>query len=182
MDNIPTSTDPRLLDRVLAEWQAKIKLGLDWLDYACGRVVKVTKDNKPFPVIYVGSRQYKPVMPDDALGNYCFFDISHTYEFAKWSKGTHSLIRVQYGLVFWFDILSIYPEKTALETEAIKEQVLELLTEKIHLSSGSYTIERISDNANEVFKGFAQPGYDEKYLLYPYAAIRFSGILTFTSR
>ncbi len=179
--SIPVPTNPRMIDLVLSELQAKIKAGLTWLDYSCGKVVEIKHGGKSIPAIYIGS-EYKYVMPDDTLGNYCFFDIAPKYTFAKWSKGSHALIRARYGLVFWFNIAKIYPDSAAVETEAIKEEILTLLTEKISIVNGSYTIEGISEGARDVFAQYMQEGYQEKYLLYPYGAVRFEGQLTFTSR
>ncbi len=182
MGDTPITTNPALIDNVLAEFQTKLEAELSWLDYSCGKVVEMKIDDKPLPMIYVGDNRYKNVMPDQTLGNHCFFDIDNTYNFAEWHKGKHSLIRATYGLVFWFDLSKIYPDSLTRDVEAVKQEILEVLSEKISLLTGSYTLESVQEGARLVFAKYAQPGYDEKYLLHPFAAIRVNGQLTFTSR
>jgi len=180
--NTPTPENPKMLDKVLAEWQTRLKAELDWLNYSCGRVVEMKQAGKPIPAIYVGGGDYKSVMPDESLGNYSFFDIAETYKFASWSKGIHSLVKVEYGLVFWMNLKKMFAGSKAHELETVKAEILEALTEKISLRSGAYNVQSITEGARGVFAQYAGQGYNQKYLMYPYGAIRFKGQITFNSR
>lgn len=180
--NTPIPDNPKMIDRVLAEWQTRLKAELDWLDYACGRVVEVKQAEKPIPAIYIGGGEYKSVMPDESLGNFSFFDIADTYKFASWSKGVHALVRVDYGLVFWMNLKKLFPGSKAHELETAKAQVLEVLTERVVLQSGAFDVTSISEGARRVFAQYARQGYNQKFLMYPYGAIRFTGEVIFNSR
>lgn len=182
MNNVPIPDIPVMIDRVLAEWQAQLKDKLTWLDAACGKVVEMKLQNKPVPAIYIGGGDYKQVLPDDTIGNYSFFDIAPKYKFASWNKNIHSLIKVEYGLVFWFNQKKILTDSEALVIENIKADILQVLSEDITLRHGSYDISSIAEGARGVFANYSQTGYDQKYLMYPYSALRFNGSLIFNSR
>lgn len=165
-----------MMDALLEEFQIRLKEALTWLDYACGRVTEHNERGRKLPKIYIGGGDYQNVMPDDRLGNYCFFDIDPDSDFSEWNKNRGYLLRSTFGLVFWFNLETIYPDSLASEVETVKAEVLDALT-AMNLRRGSFTIDQVSDNAEGVFRRYGAKGYQEKYMLHPYGALRFSGQL-----
>lgn len=182
MDNLTIQPGPKLIDAVLQEWQDELMAKLTWLTVAYGRVTDYYKGKDRLPKIHIGQGEYRDVMPDDRVGNYSFFEIDPRYDAKVWNKNKPTMLHAKYGLVFWFDIRTIFQEIEGTEREAVKAHILYTITNRVRLrtSQASFRIESVVDDATGVFTKYAQKDHDEKYLMYPYGAVRIDGTLQFT--
>lgn len=181
--NIPTPTNPAQLDKVLFEFQTRLKDNLSWLDYACGRVIEHEHNNngKILPKIYIGDDRYVEVMPDASLGNYCFFDVGEKRQVLKHMPGRGMLVKCTFGLVIWFNLSKIYPMAVERKTEDLQQEIVDVLVRKTSLSCAGFLITGITDNAKQVFGKYAGKNPESKYMMHPYGAFRFDGELIYNT-
>ncbi len=169
-----------MLDKVLHCINEGLLDKVDWLDAAFGRVTEHNDNGVAMPKLYHTKGEYINVMPDDRRGNYSFFDVTPTYEIIQWNKHRPSLVRARFGVVFWFNLNTIFPDVDTRNLENVKSALLHTLTSEIHIPYGDYQISTISDDARGVFAKFARTGYEERYLLHPYGGIRYNGEIVFS--
>lgn len=187
-----------MLDRLMAEIQDGLIQNLSWLDVAFGRCQKITKtiENKRYvvPMVYCGgwkghgANDYIEVSPDDKIGNYSFFEIldPQTLTPEVWAKD----IKAPFALIFWFDLRTIYKQNDNRNTERVKADILKILNghTQWHLPFGRVTVNKIYEKAENVYKGYTLytrelnkglsiSEVDNQYMMHPYYAMRFEGIL-----
>lgn len=176
----PIQENPQAIDLLLAEMQKGLTDRLAWLNHAFGKAqYHVNRDGVSTPVIYLGKNEYSSVMPDGRFGNYSFFDLEPQRTFENWNKNRAGTIKVKFGLVFWFNLEKIYPTSQSRDTEAVKTQILDVLTRRTVTRHGSYELEGLNDDAKTIFQRYFKAGYDEKYLMHPYGAVRIVGTLNY---
>jgi len=178
--NIPSTPKPvniTFLDRAIVQIQDRLKEKLSWLDHSFGISQRlVTKrDMKDFfyPGVHIGKGTYINVLPDQGLGNFSFIilrdpqSISHT-------PGTYTKIQSNIGIVFWFDLKNLFPSSDDRNIEVVKRQILDVLTKQLFLTTGSLgPVIEISQNAENVYKGYSLKEVDSQFLMQPYAGLRF---------
>lgn len=182
MANIHTKTIKRLADNLFAEIQTGLSAHLPWLDNAYGkadRVQRVINERRYYePVWYVGNDQYESLLPSQYnLGNYSFFVLNEpqTTDFQVWGQTS---VTMPFSLIVWLDMRSVkntYGDE--YNTEAVKDDILQVLNGDIHTTAGVYTINRIWERAENVFEGFNVDETDQQMMMSPYAAFRFTGEL-----
>ena len=68
---------PQLFDTVISDINNCMAAELTWLTNTFGRARKIIKviDGKEYriPAVYIGSGNYREMLPDSMLGNYSFF-------------------------------------------------------------------------------------------------------------
>lgn len=179
---VPKPANPELFDKPIGEIQTILKAELPWLNYAFGEaqtLVRV-KDKAKFayPGVHIRNAEYEPVLPDQKLGNFSFFvlDSSQNLDF---DKHTTSLLKVRYGLVFWFNLDSVFADDPDRRINKIEADILKVLIRKNFLKTGRITVDRIQTKAEAIFKGYDLKELDSQYLMQPFAGLRFEGELLF---
>lgn len=182
---------PVLLDKVLQDLQRALEDNLPWLDCAFGRAYKLV-EHRPeggkfvYPVMYNGNGEYVSLLPNDNLGNFSWFDIYDPQVISETQPGMPQYTFTG-AVVFWYDISSIYEDKSMLYTEEVKDEILRVLTKPGIVSTNGrlvvnevyerfeniykgYSIEKIYNSAE--YKGEGVQDIDKQFFMYPYAGIR----------
>ena len=176
IDKIPIITNPQLTDIVIAEVQKGLAANLDWLDHAFGRSQKLVKqiDTTKYytPNVYAGVKNYIDVSPSNDLGNYSFFVIDDP-QYVDWQPRVPGDITVSYSLIVWCNIDKITGAENR-NTEFVKSEILKALN-KTFLKSGRLTVNKIFEQAENVYKGFTLDEISNQFMMHPYYAFRLVG-------
>lgn len=176
MDRVPIISRPQLFDRVIADIQRGLADNLAWLDHSFGRAWRLSKmvngRREYTPNVYIGNNEYLPVMPDEGLGNFSFFVLSDPQDI-EWSAHVQSLMTAPFSLIVWVDVRTITDDRN---TEQIKAEILDALGRTL-VRDGSFEITRISEHAENVYKGYTLDEVDNQFLMHPFAGFRFDGVL-----
>lgn len=179
---VPKPDVPALTDKVIVKMQDVLKENLWWLDYSFGRSQKLvtTKEGKNYfyPAVHIGKGTYINVLPDQELGNYSFFTIEDPQEI-DFNARAFNNIKSKFALVFWFNLDNVFRGADDRNTEAIKAQIIELLTRGIHLSEGRINIRQIFEQPENIYKGYSLKEVDSQYMMQPFAGLRFEGEMLF---
>lgn len=187
--NAPVIKDPVMLDAVIADIQAGLVSTLPWLDVAFGRAQRLTKvmggKRIVTPNVYCGgwnghgANDYIEVSPDSKIGNFSFFEIEdpQTIDAGTWARE----VKAPFGLVFWLDLARVYGEADNRNTEALKAQVLRLLSGRDgwHLAAGRIRVARIYERPENIYRGYTLSEIDNQFLMHPYYGMRLDGILEY---
>lgn len=168
---------PYLFDRVIQNLQDALG-GLSWLTHVFGRserLVKMADGRKIFfPAVYYGNNEYIQLLPDNTeLGNFVFFILDEpqvvTVPFATLNR-----VKAPFALVAWVDMRTVDVATDARNTEYVKEQLLKTVR-RAWVKSGSVSVERIYQQAENVFQGYSLDEVDNQYLMAPFAGFRLTG-------
>lgn len=186
---IPFKSSPVLLDRVLQKLQTKL-MSLPWLDCAFGRAYRLVEhrpdgDKFVYPAIYIGNGDYISVNPNDNFGNFSWFDI---YDPQTVETIVQSLPKITFkgAIVFWYNIETIYSDKSVLYTEEVKNEIISLLSTPGLLDSGRLQILQIYENFENIYKNFSIEkiysnymysgqdiqSIDKQFFMFPYCGLR----------
>ena len=189
--------NPVLLDKVLQDMQKSLMERLKWLNYAFGRAYKLV-EHRPdgnkfiYPAAYTGNEEYVSLLPNDNYGNFSWFDI---YDPQKITQVVQSLPQYTFSgaIIFWYDLSSIYEDKSVLYTEEIKDEIIRVLTTPgIITTTGKLVISDIYECFENIYKGYSLEkiynnfsykgegiqSIDKQFFMYPYAGIRIEFTLT----
>ena len=178
--NIKFKDSPVLLDKVLQDIQKTLMSKLKWLDYAFGKSYKMVEHRSNgekfiYPAAYNGNGEYVSLLPNDNYGNFSWFDIYDPQDIVN-NIQSRPQFTFRGALVFWYDLSSIYEDKSVIYSEEIKEEIIRLLTTPGFLKTNSkLTIDRIYERPENVYKGYA---LDKQFFLYPYAGLQIEFTLT----
>jgi len=178
----PVIDNPQLIDIVLGEMQTGLVSNLGWLDMAFGRaqrLVKTIETKKYFtPNVYTGKgNEYIGVAPDSKIGNFSFFWLDDP-QTMNWLPGQQGDIKTNFSLIFWFDLRRVYNEANNRNTELLKANILRTLNGGFPMRSGRIKINRIYEQAENIYRGFTLDEVDNQFLMHPFAGFRFEGELT----
>lgn len=183
--NLPKSPKPKnpvMLDRALAYIQDELIKNIGWLDHAFGRAQRLVtqREHKTwyYPGVYIGDNEYLNVLPGQNIGNRTFFvvDDPHTIEY---NPRMYNLIKTPVSLICWYNLSDIYPNGKERNTEDVKRQILRVLTTLTMPNATRLELEKIYEQAENIFKGYSIREIDTQYLMQPYAGLRIEGILTY---
>lgn len=195
--NIKFKDKPVLLDKVLQDIQKALMEKLTWLNYAFGKSYKLV-DHRPggdkfiYPAAYNGNGEYISLLPNDNLGNFSWFDIYDPQDIID-NIQSRPQFTFSGALVFWFDLSSIYEDKSVIYSEEIKEEIIRLLTTPGFIKTNSkLTVDRVYERPENVYKGYALEkiysnymykgegiqDIDKQFFLYPYSGLRIEFTLT----
>lgn len=182
MERIPIKKNPRLFDRVIQEMQIGLANYLPWLTHSFGKAERLVKDilGKKYytPNIYVGRNEYELIAPDSTLGNFSFFVLNEPQD-VEYEVGARNELKAPFSLIVWLDLRTIEDEDER-NTEAVKRQILRALNGEIKLRNGRAKINRIYERDENVFSGFTLNEIDNQYLMHPFVAFRFEGVMQVT--
>lgn len=179
LEKITKVKNPVLFDAVIANMQDEMAKQLPWLNHLFGRAErlqqKVEGVRKFTPNVYMGNDEYLTLLPDQGLGNYCFFLMDEP-EVVEWAVGERSLLKCGFSLVMWFDMRTI-DDDDERNTEKIKADVLHVLNGGIWLRNGSYVLDNIYQRAENVFQDFTLDEVENQFLMSPFAGFRIHGTM-----
>ena len=174
-------SSPVLLDRAIQSIQQYLLVRLPWLNNAFGRAHKITEqtdnDRFTYPAVYTGAGDYMSVLPNDTIGNFCWFDIYDPQRVINISP-KHNQLSVNGAIIFWYDLTTIYADDSHLYTEEIKNEVLKALTSNILPNTGKIEIDEIYERFENIYKGYSTETVGKQYFLHPYAGLRIEFTLT----
>lgn len=178
LPRVPKPESPALIDKIITELQDVLKDKLPWLDYSFGRAQRLTKKRAfkemQYPAIHISHGEYQSVLPDDNLGNFSFFYLDDPQEI-DFKPNSFNNLKVKYSLIFWVNLDKIFAKSPERNTEALKEQILKVLTRETKLTYGRLDIRQIQEQAENIYKGFSISEIDSQFLMQPYAGFRFEG-------
>lgn len=190
---VPKPSIPAFIDKVIVQLQDILKANLPWLDYSFGRAQKLStvRNEKPYtyPAVHIGKGEYLNVFPDDTLGNFTFFIVEDPQVIIPSVPRLQNSLKVRYSLIVWCDLNSIFGMSVDRNSEAIKEQVVEVMTKKTFLNFGGVTVDAIHEQAEAIYRDYnirtLNRGYDTKelqsqFLMQPYYGLRLDGELSLT--
>lgn len=179
---IPTPTNPYLSEVIIAEMQTILADKLTWLDYSFGKCQRLranlVEKESYFPAIHIEKGEYLNVFPCSELGNFSFFYLPDPVSVA-FKPHQYNQLKVKFALIFWFNLETIITASDDRNLEAVKSQILDLLTRKMFLTNGYLLIDNIFEQAENIYKGFDIKEIDTQFLTQPYAGLRFEGTLIF---
>lgn len=178
-DRVPIRENPRLFDKAISYIQQGLADNISWLDYVFGRTERLVKSINGkrvyTPNIYVGKNEYEQIEPDSNIGNFCFFVLDEPQK-VGYVVGETSEIKVPFSIIVWVDMRTINSNDDR-DTESVKRQLLRCLNGEIWMRQGAFTINKIWERAENIFKGFSLDEIDNQFLMHPYCGWRFEGEL-----
>ena len=177
MSEAPKKSNPQLLDRVVGEIQDALIAGLPWLNFAFGiaeRLVHEINGKEYYlPNVYRAENDYIEISPDDKdLHNHSFFTVDEP-QYLDCVRGQKIEVRANCSLIVWVDMRSIEPTDER-NKELVKRDILRVLNSML-LKSGTFTVNRVYEKAENIFQGFTLAEVDNQYLMHPYCGWRFVG-------
>jgi hypothetical protein len=172
--------NPKLVDKTIGDIQDGLISGLPWLNKAFGqaeRLVKNIDGEKVFtPNVYLSGNDYFLILPDSKIGNHCFFYIDDPQELdSEALPETTGNITVDFSLIFWFDMRTIYNDPNVRNKEDVKSQILKILNGGFHLKSGRIRLYKIYEKAENIYDDFSLDEIDNQFLMHPFAGFKFTG-------
>ena len=172
-------SDEQLFDMVIGSIEAGLEQNLPWLTNIYGRAERLVKEQggvrRYTPNWYKGGDDYELLLPDQGLGNFCFFVMDEPEDVA-WNVGERSRLQAWFSLIVWLDMRTV-EDSDERNTEAVKAQVLRALNGGIRMRHGAFRIDEIYTRAENVFQGFTTDEVDNQYLMSPFCGFRFHGVL-----
>lgn len=180
---VPKPESPAFIDKVVVQLQDTLKNKLPWLNHSFGRAQRLTetKDKKKrfYPGVHIANGRYINVFPDQELGNFSFFIVEDP-QIVDFRPHTVNNVRLKYSIVFWLNLDKIFASSPDRNTEALKAQIVKILTRESFLTFGRIDIRYIHEQAENIYKGYSIEEIDSQFLMQPYAGFRFEGEMMFT--
>jgi hypothetical protein len=168
-----------LIDTTLAPIQETLKTNLSWLTEAYGKIERREKIRSEkvyrYPAVFAGGENvpdWTELLPDENLGNYCYFEIEKDGEYEAINRNANPKFR--FKLVFFWDWRTIYPtDWKARSIEEIKAQILQILM------AAPYTRMirnwKWSEDADTIYRGFSHLEIERQFFMRPYGGVAFMG-------
>lgn len=181
--NVPKPQNPAFTDKVIGQLQDVLKAKLSWLDYSFGRAQRLTKlkgnQKHVYPAVHLSAGEYLDVFPTDQFKNFSFFLLEDPQNI-EFSPNTFNQVRAKYALIFWVNLDEIFAGSEDRNTEALKAEIIKVLTRQTFLSFGRISLRAVYEQAENIYKGFNIKEIESQFLMQPYAGFRFEGEITFT--
>lgn len=180
-----------LVDDAISTVNATLLANLTWLDNAYGKIQRMRHidakgKSTTFPGAYVGgnTNDYINVLPDEKLGNYCYWEVSDPVEYDNINRNLSTSFN--FKISFWFNWIDIFgdPIYKSASIEEVKKKILDVLM------AAQYTrmVEsyKVYEDANSIFQNFTNQGYISSYdhkqikgqfLMKPYGGLAVSGTI-----
>ena len=183
-----------LVDDAISTVNATLLANLTWLNGAYGKIQRMRKKdakNKEttYPGAYKGTsangtNDYENMLPDQKLGNYCYWEVSDPVEYDNINRNFSASFN--FKISFWFNMRDIFGDPTykAASIEEVKLIILNVL------AAANYTrqveVYKVYEDANSIFQNFTNQGYISSYdhkqlqgqfLMKPFGGLAFSGTI-----
>lgn len=172
---IPVLPNPVGIDLAIQRLQQSLAT-LAWLGKSFGRAWtiprQVLNEKVVEPMCYQGTKEYYPVLPNDALKSYSFWRVSggrsaEEYR-ANMNTGGMFLFKDPVDLIVWLDLKAIDPSKNYI----FKEELIRDVMVKLNRDPNVEVLKVYDDKADEIFKGYSLKQHHRDLLMYPYDAFR----------
>lgn len=163
-------------DRAFREVATLLASKLTWLNESYGLSKTLVTNKGTIPVVYSGAGDYEALLPSETHGAFSFFTLEDPVAYepipnqSGWFKGKASFI-------VWLNIKQAYSADEYFNTEAVKLQVLKALS-ATHTQKFRFSVSKIYESVDGVYKGFTHNNTNTKFLMYPYCGFRFEGGVT----
>jgi hypothetical protein len=183
----PTIVKQALLEPLIQELKVVLKNKFSWLSQSFGRAQKLIRVHEnelySFPGIYIGNgkpNDYFEAVPNDRVGNFCFWDIQQPYEAREMVRQEQIKMTARGGVVFWVDLSTIYTLETGRALDYVKAEVWrELMFCKT--TKGTFRPEVIHESWTDIYNGYSLTEADGQFLMHPYGAFRIDGEFQFST-
>ena len=158
---------------------------------AWGRAFKIIRriDGQDYevPACFTGSsngrNEYREMLPDKQLGNFSFFWLMDPQRYSAEQMHAKGRYTCPLAIIMWFDLRTVlvpttdgvYPRDNV---EDLKESLIGILN-GVTLPSGRLTINKIYEQAENIYREFTIDEVDNQFLMHPYAGFRFECELIF---
>lgn len=177
-------TNPKLFDEAFAEIAAQLEIKLSaWPLRAFGRCQKLVeqkdRQRRYYPAWFFGQNQdnYLKLFPDQSIRNFSFFTLEDGQDIPEYPN-TYQSLKGEFGLVFWFyfpDIFGANWQNYSIDN--VKNEILHHI-QRIRTSNFEFHINRIWEEADNIYKGFNHSELDCQFLMRPYGGFRIDGEIT----
>ena len=175
-NHIVTGQSLELFDKVFDEMSTQLLANLKWLNQAYGRAertVKTVNGKRIYtPCVFHHDNDYTELTPDSGIGNFSFFWVDDPQQIT-WDRYVSVGIKTDFSIIFWFDFRKIY-NGVNRNREQVKADILGVLN-GMALKHGGFTINRVYELAENIYRGFSLDEVDNQFLMQPYGGIRFEG-------
>lgn len=176
--NVPKPENPTLIDSVIVQIQDILKEKLTWLDYSFGQsqslIEKIDEREVSYPGVHIANGRYENMFPDSEFGNFSFFTIEDPQE-VDFYMNTMNDINVNCSIIFWLNLDKIFTSVVDRNKEAVKAEIIGVLTRQMFLTSGRFSFSKIYEKADNIYTGFDIDEVDSQFLMQPYCGFRFEG-------
>lgn len=175
------------IDLAIKKIQMKLAL-LPWLEKAFGRAWTLQRTvqgesgniKRIEPMVYQGTSEYYPVLPNDSLKSYCFFRAKsgRTMTPGQNESGTaygNYYLTDPVEIIFWFNLQDIDSSKNYIFKEELIRDVLAKLDTETNVR-----VEKIwDDRVEDIFSGYTLYPEHRDLLMYPFGAFKFDLTLSY---
>ncbi len=180
MANIYNKLHPKNFDEAVGYIQQSLNDNLPFLNNIfgiCERTVKMIDGRKYYsPSWFLNKYDYINLLPDDKLGNYCFFTLDEPREIEH-EQGLKPKHTSGFNIIIWVDMR----DNILTDDDRNLNWLLEYILEGIyatHMVRGRFTIDKVYNRAENIFQGFTTDEVDNQYLMQPYTGFRLHGEIT----
>lgn len=157
----------------------QIQIGLSyipWLEKIFGRAWTLPTETlgkkASEPKVYQGSKEYYPVLPNDALKAYSFFRVNSPRVLSDYGNnlniGGAYRFEDNVDLFVWADLEKIDVSNNYIFKEALIRDVLK----RINIEPTVQVIRVFDDKADDIYRGYTINEQQRELLMYPYTAFR----------
>lgn len=172
--------DPVGIDLPIDAMQKKLAT-IPWLEKSFARAWTIPKDvagqKRQVPMAYQAGAEYYPLMPNDALKSYSFFQVSNPRSTTEWDISQYGNYRFTdpVSLIVWANLQAIDGGKDYIFKELMIKDVLKLVGREPR-----WKVTRVwDDKAEDIFRGYTTILEQRDLLMYPYTAFRIECQLTY---
>lgn len=171
---------PRFIDATIDQILTKLTAELSWLGNTYGRVKRRRRntDDRIRPQIVPvwpgdGEEEEIVLLPDDHLGNHCFFYMDDGYPIAEYD-GYPPDMGGEGNVVFWYDIRDIYPDDWQTRNDMnVAYDIMQILRKATATGSVIIWTEVFVEPKN-VYDGFSWDDVEEIHYMRPKGCVRIS--------
>lgn len=170
----PVIVNPIGIDAAIQKLQVAIA-AIPWIEKSFARARPMTRmvltQKKVEPMVYQGSEEYYPVLPNDALKAYSFFRANGPRQTDGYEPNLNYkkyFFRDPVDLIVWGNLKLIDSSKDYVFTEELVRDVLNILNRDANVS----VVRVYDDKVDEIYKGYSLDDAHRDLLLYPYTAFR----------
>lgn len=180
----PLVPNPVNLDVPTNELQLSLS-GIPWIEASFGRAWRVPRKETNGKIIYYPEvwqgegKDLLNVMENDNLAAHCFWYFPDPANINNWNNGLYSRIERPAHLFVLFNLDKINPAATYRFTEELKRDLLDKLR-NTRLSSATLTVNRVFEQASQVFNVFTINEAENQTFVHPWGGFRIECLLNYT--
>lgn len=175
----PVVADPlALLEAGFAPTLSDIETALPWLTRCYGVATKLEKtgtDGKGkimYPAVFAGGTEYINLLPDEALGNYCYIDVE---DGAELLRTTHRVrgVKAKAAFVFWLDVRKGFgaTDPDTISVSALIDSA-DAVLHRLQSPGLRTQVTRYWVRSEHIYRGYTVNEIEHQFLMRPYAGFR----------